>query len=149
MSLDSFQQNTIFNSYSILFHPIPLPIPRRPITPQTASRSSCFLFDVPFDLLFDRAFGKIEAKARRAVFTLSESGKNSIKSGSIITRLVPSAYFFAYLLGRALEKSYSARISHSSILSIFSFFILLSFFICCKSGTDYANDVFSFSKDSY
>ncbi len=109
---------------------------------------SCFVCELFFAFFRVLDLGKIDTKARRAALTLAESGKNSTKSGSIITILEPFAYFRAYLLGRRIEKSYSFRISGSFVL-MGSLFIFLSLAFCRRTGANDTDSVAVFGENDH
>src|SRR2546429_5402794 len=98
---------------------------------------------------FDLASPKLETSLRRAAFTLAESGKCFFSAGSMTTRLAPSEYLRTYLLGLALEKSYSFLISVVAALAFLPFFILVPFALAGLTSADDSNCIVFLCKDNH
>src|SRR5437016_1144845 len=65
------------------------------------------------------------------------------------TRLAPSEYLRAYLLGLALEKSYSFLISVVAALAFLPFFILVPFALAGLTSADDSNCIVFLCKDNH
>src|SRR5438105_3847499 len=86
------------------------------------------------------------ARARNASLASPGVGKAAATSGSSTTTTLPAVYRDAYLLGRALLKSYSGRISSVStelagLLLLSVFFIFLSLPPCGRPRANNANSL--------